>query len=154
MENKHPVLFSVGLLTVLELLAGALTVLVFALFHADVPRVCHGVGLGIAVTLLNFVLLSVLTQRAVDAALLGFEGKEHTEEEIAAFTAQNESAIKAKLAASQLFRYALMFGALLLSYFLDGYFLVYATLVPFLLFRPLLIAANMIGEKVTKHGGS
>lgn len=154
MKDKHPVLFTVGLLAVLELAAGTLTVAVFALFHADLARTVHGDLLGIAVTLLNFTLLSLLTQKAVDNALSGFQGKEHTEEEIAAFTEQNEAAIKAKLAASQFLRYVLMFGALLLSYFLDGYFLVYATFIPFILFRPLLIAAEYIGEKVTKHGGS
>ena len=112
--------------------------------------VITGVSLGSAVTLLNFLYLSITTTKAIDNFLMLRGEKEMTEEENAAFVAEHQARIQNKIKISYIIRTFTMLIALVLP-LVTKQFDVIATLIPLLMYRPITIAASLIKRKVIKE---
>ena len=109
--------------------------------------VVWGCLLGSAVAIFNFIFLSVAVNRAIDKAMANRKAGEMTEEEAAAFAAENQAAVQRAAQGSYLVRQILMVGVLVCAFLLDGWFDVIATLIPLLAFRPLLTVCGLMKKK-------
>ena len=147
MQKKNMPTSEILLLAVGELIVSLIVTGVYLLLDRFSYAVISGCLLGSAVTVFNFVFLSVSVNRAIDKALAGRKEGEMTEEEAQAFAAENQAAVQRAAQGSYLLRQILMLGVLVCAFLLDGWFDVIATLVPLLLFRPLLTVCGLIKSK-------
>ena len=133
-----------------EIIASLIICSVYLLIDKFDYKVITGVCLGTAVTVLNFLYLSISTTRAVDKFLFLRGDKEMTEEENAAFVAEHQAKIQNTIKLSYIIRTFTMLAALVVA-FIIKHFAVIATLVPLLLYRPITIIAALIKRKVIKE---
>ncbi len=135
---------AVSLLTIL----GAFLVSLFTDFIFDFT-VITGAILGSAVTVINFLFLSLSVNRAVDVYLEARGTREMTEEEAEKFTAENSMLIQNKIKTSFIIRTLSMVAALILA-FVTGWFNPLSTAIPMLMFRPLLYVGEFTKGKAKK----
>jgi hypothetical protein len=147
MQKKNMPTAEILFLVVGELIVSLIVSGVYLLLNRFSYAVISGCLLGSAVTVFNFVFLSVSVNRAIDKALAGRKEGEMTEEEAQAFAAENQAAVQRAAQGSYLLRQILMLGVLVCAFLLDGWFDVIATLVPLLMFRPLLTVCGLIKSK-------
>ena len=129
-----------------EIVVSSLTVLVFFLINKFETSVVFGALLGSAVTVINFIVLSLTIGRAFDKAKEARGTREMTEEEIEKFTAEQKAAIASASRLAYLIRMALTAATLILA-FISGIFNVIATVLPLVAFRPILMIDAMIKDK-------
>lgn len=129
-----------------ELLVSLITVGVYVALKKFSYAVPAGCLLGSAVAVFNFVFLSVSVNRAVDRVMETRGDKEMSEEEAAAFAAENQAAVQRAAQGSYLLRQFLMAAVLVGAFLMDGWFDVIATLVPLLAFRPLLMVSGLFSK--------
>lgn len=126
-----------------ELAVSAITAAVYAIVGAFSYKVITGAALGAAVTIANYLILTL----SVDRAVRQFEEKrgkaEMTEEEAHAFTEENKKAVQLRIQLSFIVRALSLLGCLVLA-FVSGQFEVIATLVPLVMMRPILMAEGYI----------
>lgn len=132
-----------------EIIVSAIICAVYLLIDKFDYKVVTGVSLGTAVTVLNFLYLSITTTKAIDKFLMLKGDKEMTEEENAAFVAEHQAKIQNTIKLSYIIRTFTMLAALIVA-FIIKHFAVIATLVPLLMFRPITIVAALIKRKVVK----
>ena len=147
MQKKNMPVREIMVLIVGELIVSLIITGVYWLLHKFSYSVISGCLLGSAVTIFNFVVLSVSVNRAIDKALAGRKEGEMTEEEAAAFAAENQAAVQRAAQGSYLLRQILMLGVLVCAFLIDGWFDVIATLIPLLMFRPLLMIGSLLKRK-------
>ena len=147
MQKKNMPTSEILLLAVGELIVSLIVTGVYLLLDRFSYAVISGCLLGSAVTVFNFVFLSISVNRAIDKALAGRKEGEMTEEEAQAFAAENQAAVQRAAQGSYLLRQILMLGVLVCAFLLDGWFDVIATLVPLLMFRPLLTVCGLMKSK-------
>ena len=147
MQKKNMPTSEILLLAVGELIVSLIVTGVYLLLDRFSYAVISGCLLGSAVTVFNFVFLSISVNRAIDKALAGRKEGEMTEEEAEAFAAENQAAVQRAAQGSYLLRQILMLGVLVCAFLLDGWFDVIATLVPLLMFRPLLSVCGLMNSK-------
>ncbi len=130
-----------------ELLASVLIVLGFLLVQQEFQwTVVSGALLGSAVTVLNFLILTIQVNNAIDNYIALRGDREMTEEEAAEFSKVHGVKVRNAITSSYLFRTGLMVGSLVVG-FITGWFNTIATLIPLLLYKPLLMAAQFINKK-------
>lgn len=151
MQKKNMPVSEILFLTLGEIAVSAVTAAVYFLLGRFSYEVVTGALLGSAVTVFNFVFLSVSVNRAIDRVMAQKGNKEMTEEEAAAFAAEHQAVIQRAAQGSYVIRQLLMLGALVLA-FLSGWFDVLATLIPLLMFRPLISVHGLL--KKDKKGVS
>ena len=151
------------ILTVGEIIVSAVTVAVYLLIKKYDYTVLLGAALGCVLAIANFIFLSVSVNRAVDRAIESEEfeklkaaarekqesGEDDEQEEngdAARFAQQNQMQIQNAVKLSYAVRTASMIAALVLA-FITKKFDIIATVVPLLMFRPILTAAVMLGRK-------
>lgn len=147
MQKKNMPTAEILFLVVGELIVSLIVSGVYLLLNRFSYAVISGCLLGSAVTVFNFVFLSVSVNRAIDKALAGRKEGEMTEEEAQAFAAENQAAVQRAAQGSYLVCQILMLGVLVCAFLLDGWFDVIATLVPLLMFRPLLSVCGLMKSK-------
>ena len=147
MQKKTMPTSEILFLIVGELIVSLIVSGVYVLLDRFTYAVIGGCLLGSAVTVFNFVYLSVSVNRAIDKAMVNRKAGEMTEEEAAAFAAENQAAVQRAVQGSYLVRQMLMLGVLVGAFLLDGWFDVIATLVPLLMFRPLLTVCGLWKKK-------
>ena len=120
---------------------------VYLLLDKFSVSVIAGGLLGSAVAILNFVILSVSVNRAIDKAMEERGTGEMTDEEAAAFAQKNAAAVQRAAQGSYIIRQILMLGVLVGAFLLGDWFDVIATLIPLLAFRPLLSVCGLMKKK-------
>lgn len=148
MQKKNMPVSEIIFLTAGEIAVSLIIIGVYLILKRFSYAVVTGALLGSAVTVFNFVFLSVSVNRAVDKVMAEKGDKELTEEEAAAFAAEHQAVIARAVKGSYLLRQIVMLGALVLA-FLSGWFDVLATLIPLLMFRPLITVHGLL-KKDTK----
>lgn len=149
MMEKHPVVTMTGFLAVCELIACALTVLVYYLIGYLDPSVVLGALLGALVMVGNFAALAIISNRAVDSAMEDRREGEMSEEELQAFVTEHQTRLKLRIRLSQTIRMIMML-ALLVVALITPWFDCIAVLVPMLLFRPILLLMGWMTNKKEK----
>ncbi|MBR6744089.1 MAG: hypothetical protein IKM00_02585 [Clostridia bacterium] len=147
MQKNNMPLWEIAALTVGELLVSLAIVGVYLLLDKFSYAVIGGCLLGSAVTVLNFVILSVSLNRALDRVMESKGETAMSEEEAERFARENQAALQRAQAGSYLLRQVLMLGVLVCAFLLDGWFDVIATLIPLLMFRPLLTVCGLWKKK-------
>ena len=135
-----------------ELMASALTVGVFSLLGKFHYSVITGGLLGSIISTLNFFILSVGINRAISRYIDARGDKEMDDEEAEKYAQENGMSVQAAMMKSYMFRMFLMIGSLALA-LITGWFDTIATLVPLLMYRPILFAVEFIKIKFRKNGG-
>lgn len=173
-ENKLPKR-EIIILTVGEIAVGAIISLVFLLIGKFSYTVPLGSLLGGAVTVFNFVFLSIAVNRAIDEAMKNYEARqaakppvvineqpesnenpaydtEETDEadpyddEAAKFARENAAKITNAVKVSYIVRTASVIATLIIA-FITNQFNVLATVIPLLCFRPILTLSELIKRK-------
>ena len=135
-----------------ELLASAMTAGVFALIGKFHYSVITGGLLGAIISTLNFFILSVGINRAVNKYIEERGDKEMDDEEAEKYAKEHGMDVQNAMMKSYIFRMVMMLGSLALA-LLTGWFNVIATAIPLLAYRPVMYAVEFIKTKLGKAGG-
>jgi hypothetical protein len=114
--------------------------------------VITGSVLGAFVITLNFLILSVGINRAVDKFIEERGSKEMDEDEAEKFAADHKMVVQNAMMKSYLLRNLIMIGSLVLAG-ISGWFNIIAVAVPLLAYRPVMYAVEFIKTKIGKAGG-
>ena len=133
-------------LAICELIASALICLGFILLNKFDWTVITGALLGSAVTVFNFVLLSIQVNKAIDDYIALRGDREMTEEEAAEFAKLNGTKVQNAVTKSYILRTGFMIGSLVIA-FITKCFDPIATLIPLLLYKPLIYVVELINKK-------
>ena len=144
-ENKQNYK-SVLYLAVGELIVSLLIVLVYIALGQFNLTVITGALLGSAVTVFNFILLSVQVNKAIDEYITLRGDRDMTEEEAAEFSKRHGIKVQNAVTKSYVLRTGLMIGSLVVA-FITKWFSPIATLIPLLLYKPLLYVVELINTK-------
>lgn len=175
-NNKFPVLETLLLLAI-ELLVGVILTVGAVILRMFDYTVITGALLGTAVSVLNFVFLSVAVNRALDQVLDGYkideskldaaidkaasesneaDGEDGEEEVIddaaAKFARENQMKVSNAVKLSYIVRTVTIIATLVLA-FLTKQFNLITTLIPLLMFRSALSIASVIAERIKKKEG-
>lgn len=152
--NKSKPSLDIALLTLCEAFVAVLIIAGF--FVADVAfnieftyRVITGAALGVVVTVLNYVFLTLSVDRAIKGFLELRGTREMTDEEAEAFAKENSAPIQNAIKLSFIIRTATMLAALVVGFLLDVFNPI-ATAIPLLAYRPLLYVVESIKGKIRK----
>ena len=154
MENKSKLSVYIDSvwLAIGEVIVAALISAVYLLIGKFDYTVVTGSLLGGAVTVTNFLILSVGINRAISRYIDARGDKEMDDEEAEKYAQENGMSVQAAMMKSYMFRMFLMIGSLALA-LITGWFDTIATLVPLLMYRPILFAVEFIKIKFRKNGG-
>lgn len=146
MQKKNLPLAEVTRLTIGEIIVSLIMIGIYCVLDRYSYRVVTGATLGSAVTILNFLMLSVAVNRALDQAMASRGDGNMTEEEAEKFAAEHMPQVQQAIKASYLVRTIVMLAALVAAFLLD-WFDVVATLVPLVMFRPIITFGEIFRKK-------
>ena len=151
MENKNKLSAYIDTvwLALGELVVAALVSVGFLIFKRFDYTVLTGAALGGAVTVINFLILSVGVNRAINRFVEERGDKEMDEEEAEAYAKKHGTAVQNAMMKSYMFRMFLMIGSLALAG-ISGWFNIIATVIPLLMYRPILYAVEFIKIKAKR----
>ena len=160
MQNKTKLpLFEVVSMIVGEIITSAAVIAVFMIVNLIGKQpllhysVVLGVLLGSLITVMNFILLSVLTTRAVNKALADRGEAEMTDDEAAVFAKEHQAKLQLAMTVSYVIRIATMVAALIVAFIFKEVFNPIATIVPILMLRPILTVTQLILRKKEGKNG-
>lgn len=129
-----------------ESIVAVLIIAAYALLGRFEWTVVTGVLLGGAITVINFLMLTVSVDRAIEKYMDTRGDKEMSEEEAAAFSNAHSMEVQNAVTKSYIFRTAFMLVAFVLA-LITGYFNPLATLIPPLMYKPLIYVSELIRKK-------
>lgn len=132
-----------------ELLVSLLIVGVYLLIDKFSYKVVTGVLLGSLVTIINFLILSISVNRAIDKYIEKRGEGEMNEEEAKKFAEENAAAVQFAATGSYVARTLIMLGALVVA-FVVGHFDVLATLIPLIAYRPIIYVSELLRKRKEK----
>lgn len=155
MDNKSKLLVYIDTLWLAlgELVVALLVSCGFLIFGEFGYQVVIGALLGGAVTVINFLILSVAIDRAVNGYIKDRGDKEMDDEEAEEYAQKHGMAVQNAMTKSYMLRMFLMIAILVVA-MITGWFSPLATVIPLLMYRPILYAVEFIKIKVNaKRGG-
>ena len=135
-----------------EAIVAALISVVFLLIGKFNYSVVTGAVLGGAVTVINFLILSVGINRAINKFVEERGEDEMDEEEADKYAKEHGMAVQNAMMKSYMLRMFLMIGALVLAG-VSGWFDIIATVIPLLMYRPILYVTEFIKTKMSAKRG-
>ena len=132
-----------------EVIVAALVAVGFLIFKRFDYTVVTGALLGGAVTVVNFLILSIAIMRAVNGYIADRGDKEMDEEEAEKYAKEHGMAVQNAMTKSYILRMLLMIGSLVLAG-VSGWFNIIATVIPLLMYRPILYVTEFIKSKVRR----
>lgn len=134
------------LLAIGEVAVSLIVILIYiAIGHFD-WTVFSGVILGSIVTIFNFVHLSYSVNKAINKFMALRGDKEMNDEEAAKFAKDNTLKVQNEVAKSSILRTGLMIASLVIA-FITKLFSPLATLIPLVMYKPILYATQLIKAK-------
>ena len=145
---KEVLLLAIGELIVSLLTVGGFLLVDVIFTEKDIFNytVVTGALLGTLVVLINFFILSIAITRAVMSYMKERGEREMSEEEALAFAQEHQGRIRLAMSRSYVIRTLLMLGTLILAFVLE-WFNPIATVIPLLMYKPVLIASHYIKAK-------
>ena len=154
MQNKTKLpLFEVVSMIVGEIITSAVIIAAFMIVNLINKQpllhysVVLGAVLGSVITVMNFILLSVLTTRAVNNALADRGEAQMTDDEAAVFAKEHQAKLQLAMTVSYAIRIATMVAALIIAFIFKEVFNPIATIVPIFMLRPILTVTQLILRK-------
>ena len=135
-----------------EAIVAALISVVFLLIGKFNYSVVTGAVLGGAVTVINFLILSVGINRAINKYVEERGDGEMDEEEADKYAKEHGMTVQNAMMKSYMLRMFLMIGALVLAG-ITGWFDIIATVIPLLMYRPILYVTEFIKTKLHSQRG-
>lgn len=129
-----------------EAIVSLLIILVYIALGKFEWTVASGSFLGSIVTVCNFVILSYSVNQALNKFMDLRGDKELSEEEAEKFAKTNSIKVQNAVTKSYIFRTALMMGALVAA-FITKWFNPIATLIPLVMYKPLLYVTQFLKMK-------
>ena len=130
-----------------EIIVSAIVGIIFLCINKFTYAVLFGALLGAGLTLLNFYALSISTTNALNRAIDEIGGEAMEEEAAKEFAAKHQAKIQTIMTVSYIARMASLVGALVVAFIFMGIFNPIATVVPLLMFRPILTIAGLISKR-------
>ena len=151
MENKNKLSAYIDTvwLALGEIIVVALISAVYLMLKRFDYTVITGAALGGAVTVINFLILSVGVNRAINKFVAERGDREMDEEEAEEYAKKHGTAVQNAMLKSYAFRMLLMIGSLVLA-MISGWFSPLATVIPLLMYRPILYVTEFIKTKVKR----
>lgn len=146
MQKKNLPLAEIVFLLVGELIVSLVMLGVYCVLDRYSYQVITGAALGSAVTVLNFLMLSLAVNRALDQAMAARGDGEMTDEEAEKFAAEHMAQVQQAVKVSYIVRTLVMLAALVAAFLID-WFDVIATLVPLVMFRPIITLSEIFRKK-------
>lgn len=151
MENKSASAKQIIALALGEIIISALVCLGYFIVSLATPyefsyRVITGALLGSTVTVANFVFLTLSVNRAIDRYLALRGSREMDEEEAEKFASEHAMAVQNAATRSFIVRTVTMLAALVIAFMLE-WFEPLATVIPLLMFRPILYILEATKKK-------
>lgn len=115
-------------------------------WQIEIWTVATGAVLGSIVTIGNFLILSYSVNKALNKFIDLRGDKEMTDEEAEKFAKANALKVQNAVTKSYVLRTGLMMGSLVLA-FITKWFNPIATLIPLVMYKPLLYATQFIKKK-------
>ena len=144
-QNKNPYIDTIYL-AIGELMVSLLVILVYIALGKFDWMVVSGAVLGSIVTILNFIILSHAVNKALNKFIDLRGDKEMDEDEAKAFAKANSIKVQNAVTKSYVLRTGLMMGSLVLA-FITKLFNPIATLIPLVMYKPLLYASQFVKQK-------
>ena len=145
-QNKNDAVKQIALLALAEIIISAVICLVYFLLGHFSYKVVTGVLLGSVVTVANFVFLTLSVNRAIDRYLELRGTREMDEEEAEKFASEHAMAVQNAATRSFIIRTVTMLAAFVVAFLLE-WFEPLATVIPLLMFRPILYALEALKKK-------
>lgn len=150
MNNKNQTLSAAakgaGVIALGEAVVSALIIGVYLILDKFSYKVVTGVILGSLVTIVNFLILSISVNRAIDKYMDKRGEKEMDEEEAAKFAEENAASVQFAATGSYVARTLIMLGALAVAFILEQ-FDVLATLIPLIAYRPIIFVSELLRKR-------
>ena len=144
--KDNALMFELGIIAFGELVVNLVTVLVYALLDKINYTVFTGALLGTAVTILNFFILTVSVNNAINKYMALRGTKQMSDEEAEQFAHDNSMVIQNAMTRSYIIRSLLMLGVLVGAFLLKQ-FDVIATLVPLVCYRPIIFVSELLKKR-------
>ena len=151
-KNKLSLYIDTVWLGIGEAIVAALISVVFLLIGKFNYSVVTGAVLGGAVTVINFLILSVGINRAINKFVEERGDGEMDEEEADKYAKEHGMTVQNAMMKSYMLRMFLMIGALVLAG-ITGWFDIIATVIPLLMYRPILYVTEFIKTKLNAKRG-
>ena len=144
----------VGMLALGELIVSGITAMVYLLLFSvgvfeenRLLTIIMGSLLGSAVIVLNFLILTVSVNRAVNKYIAIRGTAEMDDDAAEKFAAENSMIIQNAMTRSYIIRSVLMLGVLVCAFLISNVFNVIATLIPLVCYRPIIYITELIKNK-------
>ncbi|MBO5879180.1 MAG: hypothetical protein J6Q68_01340 [Clostridia bacterium] len=145
-KSKLPV-FEITSLIIGEIIVSLIVCAVYLVINKFSYTVVTGAALGSAITVLNFLALSLIVNKTIDKIVAERGDCELTDEDAEQFAAQNKMRVQNAMRISFIVRNIIMVAALVAAFLLPSCFDVIATLIPLVSYRIILMVAGMIKRK-------
>ena len=130
-----------------EIITSSVICGVFLIIKKYTLEVLLGVLLGSTVTFLNFLVLSVMTNRVINRFLEARGNEELSDEDAEALALKFQGQVQNQMKLSFIIR-ILVLAATLIVAFVSDFFNPLATVIPLLMLRPILTVSEIIRRKV------
>ena len=156
MKNRSN-FFEILIILIGEVIVGAITAGVYlaveaiAKNNAFTYKVITGLVLGTAVVIANYLVLTVAVSRAINKVMAERPEGEMSDEEIMEFAEKHQGTIKNAAAFSYILRTLSMLATFVLAFtVLKRWFAVFATVIPLLAFRPIIMTGEFFRKRWCK----
>ena len=122
---------------------------IYLLINKYSYKVALGALVGSVVTLVNFLFLSIMTNRVIDRFLKERGEGEMSDEDAVALAAKFQGQVQNQMKLSFIIRTAVMAVTLIIA-LVSGVFDVIATLIPLLMLRPIITVSQLFNRKAEK----
>ena len=148
MKNKKIPSYETIAMIIGELITSVIVCGIFLIIKKFDLSVLFGSLLGSVVTVVNFVILIFTTNRAIDKAMEERGDGELSDEEAQEFAEKHKASLQAAIKISYIVRTLSLVVALVLAFLLKNVFNVIATLIPLLMFRPIITVSQLLKKKI------
>lgn len=130
-----------------ELITSLIISGVFLILKKFDYTVALGAALGSTVTFLNFLILSIMTNRVIDKFLAERGSEELDEEAAQALAMKFQGQVQNQMKLSFIIRILVMIATFVLAFLLTDVFNVIATVIPLLMLRPIITVSEFFKKK-------
>jgi hypothetical protein len=152
MKNKNLPIYEVVSMAVGELLAALAVCLVFLALQKFSLSVLLGSLLGATVIVLNFTVMMISVNRAVDKAMAERGDGEMDDEAAEKFAKEHTAGVQSAVKLSYILRTLSIAAVLIVAFVFSNMFNVIATAIPLLLYQPILMISQLLKRKEEKNG--
>ena len=152
MKNKNTLIYELVSMLVGEFFVSAIVCVIFLVLNTFSLSVVLGCLLGSFVTVFNFWLLMLSTNRTIDKVMLERGDGEMDDEAAKRFAAEHGAKVQTAVKISYIVRTLSIVVSLILAFVISNLFHVVATVVPLLMYQPILMISQWFKGRGKNNG--